>query len=54
MTRVYGTVLAGLSTDECEVKQKEVENVASPIMRSFYSGAQTDGDDGMDFGDDEL
>lgn len=40
--------------DECEVKQKEVENVANPIMRSFYSGAQADGDDDMDFGDDEL
>ena len=40
--------------DECEVKQKEVENVANPIMRNFYSGAQADGDDDMDFGDDEL
>ncbi|KAL7554844.1 hypothetical protein ACHAWF_018383 [Thalassiosira exigua] len=37
--------------DECLAKRKEIENLANPIMRSFYSGI---GDDSADFEDDEL
>ena len=42
--------------DDYDGKQKEVENIANPIMRNFYAGgAGGDGDDDMgDFGDDEL
>ena len=41
--------------DECLAKRKEIENLANPIMRSFYSGGGSGGgDDDMDFGDDEL
>merc|ERR1712071_334419 len=37
--------------DECLAKRKEIENLANPIMRNFYSGT---GDDSADFEDDEL
>ena len=45
--------------EECLEKQKEVEQIANPIMRKFYSNGGG-GDDGYgsggddDFGDDEL
>ena len=37
-------------------KQKDVEQVANPIMRNVYAGGASggDGDDAGDFGDDEL
>ena len=35
-------------------KQREIESLASPIMRSFYSRGGVGGDEDMDFGDDEL
>ena len=43
-----------------EVKQKEVEQVANPIMRELYQsaggggGGGGDEDEDYDFGDDEL
>lgn len=41
--------------EEYDEKQKEVENVANPIMRNMYSGgAGGDNEDMGDFGDDEL
>jgi heat shock protein 5 len=43
--------------DEYSEKQKEVEQVANPIMRNFYAGGAGGGagaDDMGDFGDDEL
>ena len=41
--------------EDYDGKQKEVENIANPIMRSFYAGGDGGGDDDMgDFGDDEL
>merc|ERR1712084_101261 len=41
--------------DEYDEKQKEVENVANPIMRNMYSGgAGGENEDMGDFGDDEL
>jgi heat shock protein 5 len=42
--------------DEYAEKQKEVEQVANPIMRKVYQGegAPGGGDDDEDFGDDEL
>ena len=45
--------------EEYDEKQKEVENIASPIMRNLYQGAgpgaDAAGDDeDFDFGDDEL
>ena len=41
--------------DDYDAKQKEVENIANPIMRNFYAGgAGGDADDMGDFGDDEL
>ena len=46
--------------EEYEEKQKEVENIASPIMRNLYQGAGgpgaggADEEDDYDFGDDEL
>jgi len=48
---------ADVEKDECLAKQKEIENLANPIMRGFYSGGgggAGGGDDDMDFGDDEL
>ena len=45
---------ADAEKDECLAKQKEIENLANPIMRNLYSGGGDDGGDGMDFGDDEL
>merc|ERR1712207_131313 len=40
--------------EDYDAKQKEVEQVANPIMRNLYQGGGgDDGDDG-DFGDDEL
>merc|ERR1712038_700035 len=40
--------------EEYDEKQKEVENIANPIMRNMYAGG-AGGDDGEDdFGDDEL
>jgi len=43
--------------EDYDGKQKEVENIANPIMRQFYAGAGEDGgadEDMGDFGDDEL
>eukprot|EP00635_Sarcinochrysidales_sp_CCMP3193_P011485 CAMPEP_0118889468 /NCGR_PEP_ID=MMETSP1166-20130328/377_1 /TAXON_ID=1104430 /ORGANISM="Chrysoreinhardia sp, Strain CCMP3193" /LENGTH=663 /DNA_ID=CAMNT_0006828059 /DNA_START=139 /DNA_END=2130 /DNA_ORIENTATION=- len=45
--------------EEYDDKQKEVENIASPIMRNLYQGAGGPGaggddEDDYDFGDDEL
>ena len=41
--------------EDYDGKQKEVENIANPIMRSFYAGGDGGGDDDMgDFGDEEL
>ena len=45
--------------EDYDEKQKEVEQVANPIMRNFYAGgggggAGGDEDDMGDFGDDEL
>jgi heat shock protein 5 len=41
--------------EDYDAKQKEVEQVANPIMRNFYAGAGGDGGDGdFDYGDDEL
>ena len=42
--------------EELEDKQKEVEQVANPIMRNMYAGGAGGGgaDDEDDFGDDEL
>mmetsp|Transcript_824 Transcript_824/g.1303 ORF Transcript_824/g.1303 Transcript_824/m.1303 type:complete len:508 (+) Transcript_824:146-1669(+) len=40
--------------EELEEKQKEVEQVANPIMRNLYSGGAGGADDEDDFGDDEL
>ena len=44
--------------EEFEEKQKEVEQIANPIMKKVYSqGGAPGGDDGdfdEDFGDDEL
>merc|ERR1712071_710135 len=44
--------------EDYDEKQKEVENVANPIMRNLYAGAEGGGEDedadGDDFGDDEL
>merc|ERR1712084_86349 len=41
--------------EEYDEKQKEVEQVANPIMRNLYAGGDGGGDDGDDdFGDDEL
>ena len=40
--------------DDYDAKQKEVENIANPIMRSFYAGGGGGEDDMGDFGDDEL
>merc|ERR1712147_399904 len=41
--------------EEYDEKQKEVENVANPIMRNMYSGSTGgENEDVGDFGDDEL
>merc|ERR1712216_578319 len=41
--------------EDYDGKQKEVENIANPIMRNMYAGGEGGGDDDMgDFGDDEL
>merc|ERR1711967_147571 len=41
--------------EDYDEKQKEVEQVANPIMRKFYAGGEGGGDEDMgDFGDDEL
>merc|ERR1712045_815366 len=41
--------------EDYDEKQKEVENVANPIMRDMYSGAGGGEEEDMgDFGDDEL
>merc|ERR1712076_249731 len=40
--------------EELEEKQKEVEQVANPIMRNMYAGGAGGDDDEDDFGDDEL
>lgn len=41
--------------EDYDEKQKEVENVANPIMRDMYSGGAGGEEDDMgDFGDDEL
>ncbi|KAL7538922.1 hypothetical protein ACHAXR_009600, partial [Thalassiosira sp. AJA248-18] len=45
---------ADAEKDDCLAKQREIENLANPIMRSFYSGGGDGGGDDMDFGDDEL
>merc|ERR1740125_30076 len=42
--------------EDYDGKQKEVENIANPIMRNFYAGGEGGGgdDDMGDFGEDEL
>merc|ERR1711935_380611 len=42
--------------EDYDEKQKEVENVANPIMRNLYAAGEGGGagDDAGDFGDDEL
>jgi len=41
--------------EDYDEKQKEVENIANPIMRNMYAGGDAGGDEDMgDFGDDEL
>jgi len=43
--------------EDYDEKQKEVEQVANPIMRKFYAGGEGGGagdEDMGDFGDDEL
>jgi len=41
--------------EEYDEKQKEVENISSPIMRQMYAGGEDAEDEDMgDFGDDEL
>jgi len=45
---------ADVGKDACSAKQKEIENLANPIMRGFYSGGGNDVGDDMNFGDDEL
>merc|ERR1712130_638342 len=40
--------------EEYDEKQKEVENIANPIMRNMYSGGAGGDDSEDDFGDDEL
>lgn len=41
--------------EDYDEKQKEVENIANPIMRNMYAGGSAGGDEDMgDFGDDEL
>merc|ERR1739841_194888 len=39
--------------EDYDEKQKEVENIANPIMRNMYAGG-AGGDEEEDFGDDEL
>jgi len=40
--------------EDFDEKQKEVENIANPIMRQMYAGGESGEDDFGDFGDDEL
>jgi heat shock protein 5 len=41
--------------EDYDEKQKEVENIANPIMRQMYSGGAGGADEDMgDYGDDEL
>lgn len=42
--------------EDYDEKQKEVENIANPIMRNMYAGGEGGGggEDADDFGDDEL
>merc|ERR1712037_485277 len=40
--------------EDYDGKQKEVENIANPIMRNFYAGGGGAEEDMGDFGDDEL
>merc|ERR1711862_85128 len=41
--------------EDYDEKQKEVEQIANPIMRNLYAGGAGGGDEDMgDFGDDEL
>merc|ERR1711997_506924 len=43
--------------EDYDEKQKEVEQIANPIMRKFYAGGEGGGgagEDMGDFGDDEL
>jgi len=40
--------------EDYDGKQKEVENIANPIMRNFYAGGGGGDEDMGDFGDDEL
>merc|ERR1712216_503773 len=42
--------------EDYDEKQKEVEQIANPVMRQFYAGGEggDDEDDMGDFGDDEL
>merc|ERR1712166_736277 len=40
--------------EDYDEKQKEVENIANPIMRQMYSGGGAEEEDMGDFGDDEL
>merc|ERR1712130_614415 len=40
--------------EDYDQKQKDVENIANPIMRNMYSGGAGGDDSEDDFGDDEL
>eukprot|EP00957_Ditylum_brightwellii_P046230 3507637-Ditylum_brightwellii.AAC.1 len=44
--------------DEIDTKQREIEQVANPILRQLYSSGGSSGsdenEDDIDFGDDEL
>jgi heat shock protein 5 len=41
--------------EDYDQKQKEVENIANPIIRNMYAGGSAGGNEDMgDFGDDEL
>merc|ERR1712174_90308 len=40
--------------EDYDEKQKEVEQIANPIMRNVYAGAGGGDEDSGDFGDDEL
>lgn len=40
--------------EDYDEKQKEVEQIANPIMRNLYQGGGGEDSEDGDFGDDEL